>query len=41
VFLDRIGPSFWHRQTTLLFGALAFVVFGFVVFTFTGLRRRT
>jgi uncharacterized membrane protein len=41
VVLDRVGPSFWHRQTMPLLGGLAFVVFALVVFALGGLRRRT
>jgi hypothetical protein len=41
VFLNRIGPSFWHRQATALLGALAFVVVAFAVFALRGVRRRT
>jgi hypothetical protein len=38
--LDRIGPSFWHRQGVPLLGALAFVVVAFAVFGVTAVRRR-
>jgi hypothetical protein len=39
VFLERIGPSLWHRQAMPVLG-VALVVVAFAVFAVTRMRRR-